>query len=361
MSRRNPLDHEESASTTRSLGRLVTRLAELLAVDVPAHDDLSGSAAAAATLEAVVDHLEGDLLRRLAPSMLESIPTNVMFSDEQHVVRYANPASIETLRGLEHILPIRADDLIGTSIDRFHKRPSHQRTMLDDPDDHLPVRTRIQVGDEEMELVVAPVRDRGRHMGTMVSWSLITDRVALEREISESSQSQASAVAELEASIGEIERTVQRSSAIAGSAASSAGEAREVMAQLNEASDQIAAVVDFITDVAQQTNLLALNATIEAARAGETGRGFAVVANEVKELAGQTDQATEKIRASINLVQQRVDDAQASIEEIDELTDQLNEVMASIVAAITQQGATTQEIARVAELAAAKAHDVITR
>ncbi|MDY7106061.1 MAG: methyl-accepting chemotaxis protein [Actinomycetota bacterium] len=340
------------------MSRLVARLGELLELraEGPGGDD---PASVERRLSTIVDRLEEDLLRRLAPQMLDAVPTNVMFSDLDHVVRYANPASIETLRGMERYLPIRADELVGTSIDRFHRRPSHQRSMLDAPEQHLPVRTRIQVGEEEMELVVAPVYDRGRHAGTMVSWALVTDRVALEREISESSQSQASAVAELEASIGEIERTVQRSSNIAGSAAASAGEAREVMAQLNEASTQIATVVDFITDVAQQTNLLALNATIEAARAGETGRGFAVVANEVKELAGQTDQATEKIRASINLVQQRVDDAQASIEEIDELTDQLNEVMASIVAAITEQGSTTQEIARVAEIAAAKANEAM--
>jgi len=56
--------------------------------------------------------------------------------------------------------------------------------------------------------------------------------------------------------------------------------------------DKVGRVAQQIEAIAKQTNLLALNATIEAARAGEAGKGFAVVAGEVKQLSGQTSQAT---------------------------------------------------------------------
>lgn len=69
---------------------------------------------------------------------------------------------------------------------------------------------------------------------------------------------------------------------------------------LSNASEQIREILDTINAIAKQTNLLALNATIEAARAGEHGKGFAVVANEVKALATQTAKATEDIGTRID-------------------------------------------------------------
>lgn len=61
---------------------------------------------------------------------------------------------------------------------------------------------------------------------------------------------------------------------------------------LLEALSRVSDMSNTIERIASQTNLLALNATIEAARAGEAGRGFAVVAGEVKQLAGETANAT---------------------------------------------------------------------
>ncbi|GAA3971194.1 methyl-accepting chemotaxis protein [Allohahella marinimesophila] len=84
---------------------------------------------------------------------------------------------------------------------------------------------------------------------------------------------------------------------------------------LAEESGKINGFLEVITGIAEQTNLLALNAAIEAARAGEQGRGFAVVADEVRALAGKTQESTNSIRQMIESVQSGVQNVVDMIED----------------------------------------------
>lgn len=99
-------------------------------------------------------------------------------------------------------------------------------------------------------------------------------------------------------------------------------EISQTINNLGKLGSQIEVIVDLIKNIAGQTNLLALNAAIEAARAGEHGKGFAVVAEEVKKLAEQSANATDKITDMIKEIQTNTTDAVSkmnlSVENVNE-------------------------------------------
>jgi len=159
-------------------------------------------------------------------------------------------------------------------------------------------------------------------------------------------QTVASAAEQLTASISEINQQVARSSNMADEAVEAGHQANEIIETLSERSREIDKIINFINDIASQTNLLALNATIEAARAGDDGKGFAVVASEVKNLAVQTAQATVDIQNRVGEIQTSTAGAVSSINDVNQRISNLSNVTTAIAAAVEEQGAATNEIAR---------------
>ncbi|OAN11689.1 chemotaxis protein [Photobacterium jeanii] len=133
--------------------------------------------------------------------------------------------------------------------------------------------------------------------------------VASNTELASSSASEASVEASQGAS--EVSDTIKHIQ----SASSEIENAGALVGQLVKESENISMVVDVIRDIAEQTNLLALNAAIEAARAGEQGRGFAVVADEVRTLAGRTQQSTGEIIGIIEKLQKSANEAREATNE----------------------------------------------
>jgi methyl-accepting chemotaxis protein len=131
--------------------------------------------------ESLEDSLAADNKEALMfQQMMENSPINVMRAGTDLVIRYMNAASKETLKKLEHLLPCKLDQVVGSSIDIFHKNPAHQRRMLSDPR-NLPHRANIQLGPETLSLLVSPIYDaQQNYLGPMVTWEVITEKLRLE-------------------------------------------------------------------------------------------------------------------------------------------------------------------------------------
>ena len=97
---------------------------------------------------------------------------------------------------------------------------------------------------------------------------------------------------------------------------SSTDKTNDEIEKLKNLSNDIGSIITSINSIAGQTNLLALNAAIEAARAGEAGRGFSVVADEIRKLAEQTNNETNKIEGLVTAIQSEVDIVKKGSDEI---------------------------------------------
>ncbi|MBY0355822.1 MAG: methyl-accepting chemotaxis protein [Rickettsiales bacterium] len=177
-------------------------------------------------------------------------------------------------------------------------------------------------------------------------------------ETSHNVQSVASATDEMTASVREITEQVSKSSRVVQDAVEKVQLADVTSQSLEQSARQIGSVVELIQDIASQINLLALNATIESARAGDAGKGFAVVATEVKNLAGQTAQATDEISRQISNMQQVSREVVETLNAIKLAINHINEYSTAVSAAIEEQSAVTDDIASNMGSAALKTQEI---
>jgi methyl-accepting chemotaxis protein len=122
--------------------------------------------------------------------------------------------------------------------------------------------------------------------------------------------------------------------------------------ELSDKTQQIGSIIATVDDFAEQSSLLALNASIEAARAGEDGKAFSVVAGEVKNLAEQSQRATEKVRAILSDIQRATHTAVMVTEEgskrVDrgvELVGSADDIIRALAQAISESSNSAKQIA----------------
>lgn len=196
------------------------------------------------------------------------------------------------------------------------------------------------------------------------------------------------------------DKSIQSAIEHLGSITSTVEDTTNSVRKLGKRSDEIGNIITTITTIADQTNLLALNAAIEAARAGEQGKGFAVVAEEVRKLAEQSSKSAGQIselikdiqtetftavtkmentftlvydqvnliengRKSINEIVQQTEKTEGTVQEMNNIFNDLKENTKSVLNAIQdissiieQTSATTEEVSASAEEQAASAQEV---
>jgi len=123
---------------------------------------------------------------------------------------------------------------------------------------------------------------------------------------------------------------------------------KEAIESLSQSVESVGSIVDVISAIADQTNLLALNAAIEAARAGEHGRGFSVVADEVRQLAGKTQDSLKQVSdrlAQLNSASQALESNIVGIENASNRQKEISQLLKENAESVVEKAITSAQVA----------------
>ena len=160
----------------------------------------------------------------------------------------------------------------------------------------------VQSSSAELQAAATQQASGAREQASAMSEisTTISELGVTSRQIAESAQRVAQIAEQTASAARSGEGTVERGQESIGGIRRQTDLVVSHMLDLGRKSQEIGAVLDIVSELAEQTNILAINATIEASGAGEAGRRFAVVAEEIRKLADRVAASTKGIRSQVD-------------------------------------------------------------
>jgi methyl-accepting chemotaxis protein len=214
---------------------------------------------------------------------------------------------------------------------------------------------RVQSSSAELQAAASQQATGSKEQGTAMGeiTTTISELLATSRQIAESAQRVAQIAGQTAQAAQAGDGTVEKAHESIGAMRRQMDLVVGHMLELGKRSQQIGAVLEIVSELAEQTNILAINATIEAAGAGEAGKRFAVVADEIRKLADRVAASAKEIRGLIDDVRGAVNTTVMATESGSKAVDTGSRQFGEVASAFKQIAglvSTTTEAAREIEL-----------
>lgn len=286
-------------------------------------------------------------------SMIESCPTHIICGDPDLTMQYVNPAGSRSLEMLGSVLPTCGADVAGKPISMFFNGIAGVERLLADPA-NLPYRARVNFGADTLDFQVSATYDHQQaYIGPMLTWDVVTEKLAAERAIAEAHDREQRDAVDLRVKVDSILMAVRAAASgdltrdvpVHGSDAigqlgmelgSFFRELRESIREIDGHAATLAAATEELSAVNQSVSSSAANTDAQVrvvhAASDEIARNIQTVA------AG-----TEEMSASIREIAKNAADAARVAGEAVHLAERTNGMMARL-------GDSSQEIGKVLKL-----------
>ncbi|HXE56795.1 MAG TPA: methyl-accepting chemotaxis protein, partial [Gemmatimonadales bacterium] len=291
--------------------------------------------------------------------MVQDAPVNILSANPDLTVQYLNPAAEHTLAGLARCLPFPPDEIKGRSIALLFEHPDQAQRLLQDPA-NLPHTARVRLGDETLDIMVSPIYDqRGGYLGPMVTFEVVTRRLATERAVQEAAERDRTQAAELRAKVDEILAVVNAAAAgdltrevrvVGTDAIGQLGDGlnrffatlRESVGAIAGTSRSLAAAGEELSAVSAE---LRANAEETAAQAGVVSTASEEVSRNVQTVAA----SAEEMSLSIREIASHVGEAARVASEAVRMAEQTNALVAQLGQSSSEIGEVVKVITAIAE------------
>jgi methyl-accepting chemotaxis protein len=297
------------------------------------------------TWELVTKKQEADLRMSRISSMVANAPINIMYADPEGTVQFMNPASIATLRTIEADLPMKVDEIVGSSFDAFHPNPSYQRNIVSDPR-NMPHEAQIRVGENTLSLLASAIySEDGEYLGPMVTWEVITERLAQEAALEEARARERAVAEELSTNVKSLLSVVN--------AASEGDLTQAVSVKGDDAIGQMGIGLSaFFEKMRVNMRSIGENATTLAGASEELSSVSQTMQGNAEETSAQANvvsSASEQVRTNVDTVATGAEEMSASIREI---SISANEAARVAQNAVQVAATTNEQVAKLGESSA---------